>query len=375
MGNRSAAGIKVKRKNEAQSNVVAEDRGVDKNFEEVKRRLEKACTDKGQNEIRELAADLSNHERMKERWFGHLLRIADRAVETVKREATDFEEAGGFHNQADRTGSRERIAKQLRSVQSLEIRLLLYQLKDETLLQGIAISFGRYMDKFTYGPFHAALQIGNVILDWGPESLVIPRLQDPASAYQPQGGAEPGPLFEANVHQRNSDPVVMVSDIPLRAGAERTRELFNEQLDIAVDISQEKKYLIDEVVTMAVKYNTKFHYGLFTCNCQHFVVDQLSSLGITDPEKAFEGKLKQHADLLKQRGEREVEVEEFNSHQELDEYVCQHLDTMEREDLEFCHCHYLLFHCWQTKRPNEGAWQCDPGTCQHRNIKQRLNIE
>ena len=377
MGNESSnggTGIKLKLKHEGGSNAMAHRRGVDKSFEGVRQRLEKAHSEKGQNEIRQLALDLSDQEKMKERWFGHLLKITDQAVEYAKHEASDFEEAGGFHNQLERTESGGRIRSELQPVQSLEVRLLLYELKDETVLHSVAKALSRFMDNFTYGPFHAALQIGNVILDWGPGSLVIPRFQVPVS--ETQDAANPQPIFDASVHKRSSDSesVVMVNDIPLRAGAERTREFFNDQIQIIADISQEKKYLIDEVVTMAVKYNTKFHYGLFSCNCQHFVIDVLSSLGITDPDSIFEGKLKQHGDLLMKLGGN-VTVEEFNSHQELNDYVHQHLDTMEREDLEFCHCHYLLFHSWGVRRPSEGAWHCDHDTCQHSNIKQHLHVD
>ena len=374
MGNNAGAGIKEKLKHEGGSNATAHRRGVDKDFEEVRKRLGKAYPEKGQNEIRQLALDLSDHERMKERWFGHLLKITDQAVEHVKNEASDFEKAGGFHNQSERRKSGGRIRSGLQPVQSLEVRLLLYELKDETVLHSVAKVLSRYMDNFMYGPFHAALQIGDVILDWGPGSLVVPRFQVPASECETQDAANPQPIFDASVHIRSSDPVVVVNDIPLRTGAERTREFFINQIKIAVDISQEKKSLIDEVVLMAVKYNTKFDFGLFSCNCQYFVVDVLSSLGITDPENTFEGKLKQHRYLLTKRGET-VAVEEFNSHQELDDHVRQHLDTMEREDLEFCHCHYLLFHSWGVRRPSEGAWHCDHDTCQHSNIKQHLHIE
>ena len=377
MGNNSSKGddgIKVKLKNEGQSNAMAHRRGVNRDFEEVRQRLERAHPDKGQNEIRDLAWDLSDHDRLKEKWFGHLLRITDQAVEYVRQEASDYEEVGGFHNQSEKMDSGERIRSELQPVQDLEVRLLFYQLRDETVIHNVAKALSRHMDNFAYGPFHAALQIGNVILDWGPGSLVIPRYQIPESGHEGQDAAEQQPIFDASVHRRSCDPVVVVSEFPLRAGAERTRECFNNQIQIAAHISQEKKDLIDEVVTMAVKYNTKFRYGLFSCNCQHFVVDVLSSLGITEPDSIFEGKLKQHGDLLMKWGEK-VKVEEFNSHQELNEHVAQHLDAMEREDLEFCHCHYLLFHSWGVRLPNEGAWQCDRDTCQHSNIKQRLHIE
>jgi len=336
-------------------------------LEQVSKKIRKAYPEKGKSEINDLAKGLIDTEEMKKRYFNHLLKRTNTAIDVAFEEAESF--PYGYHNEATKKGSQERVALQLSRVKQLEVKLLMFELQDEHLKQQLARFFHSYVHQFVYGPFHVAIRIGNIILEWDPSSLVIPQ-SIPSSQTRPNMGRPRMPVFSTILHKAGYDSSLMCSEIPLRAGAEQMQEGFMRQVNILLDISQEKEYLIDELAQVAVRYNKKFHYGLFSCNCQHFAVDVLQVLGIRDHIEAFKGKLKDHADVLIKRG---LDMEgEFNSHQDLDEYVQANIDSMGLDDLEFCHCHYLLFHAWNMKCPNQPAWQCNSQTCQGTRIARQL---
>lgn len=336
-------------------------------LEQVSKKIWSAFPEKGKSKINDLAKGLIDTEEMKKRYFNHLLKRTNTAIDVAFEEAEAF--PNGYHNEATKKGSQERVARKISRVKHLEVKLLMFELKDEYLKQQLARFFHRYVHQFMYGPFHVAIQIGNMILEWGPSSLVIPH-SIPNPQTRPKIGGPRMPVFSTTIHEAGDDCSSMCSEIPLRAGAEQMQEGFMRQVNILLDISQEKEYLIDELAQVAVRYNKKFHYGLFSCNCQHFAVDVLQVLGIRDHIEVFKGKLKDHADVLMKRG---LDLEgEFNSHQDLDEYVQANIDSMGPDDLEFCYCHYLLFHAWNMKCPDQPAWQCNSQTCQGTRIARQL---
>lgn len=169
-------------------------------------------------------------------------------------------------------------------------------------------------------------------------------------------------MLFTNLHESPFDG--QLPTVPLQYEAGVDSQVVATSFDTIKDITREKDQLIDELADLCVRYNTKMHYGVFTNNCQQFVRDVLTVLGIMDPESVFRGKLKQHSALVIARDKKEAIVE-FNSHQELDQHVReQGVDNMSPDDLEFAYCHYLLFHTWGQRFPNEDAWRCTPGECQ-----------
>ena len=155
----------------------------------------------------------------------------------------------------------------------------------------------------------------------------------------------------------------------MRAGAAETGQHFDTIVEQLTNIKMEKEQLVDELVAVAVRYNTKFTYGLFSSNCQYFVRDCLHVMGIRDKEELFDGRLRDHAAVLMKEGLKGCE--EFNSHQDLDDYVRENLQDMNQSELEFCLCHYLIFHAFQKASPKE-AWQCQSHTCLQSHAEKRL---
>lgn len=349
--------------NEQENERRREDHQLNKKVKQVKEKLIKANTKKGENELQDLAEKLVDKEKTKREFFAHLLEYTESARQVVTDEHDAFPR--GFPNEMTRKDSEQRMAEPFEQISTLEVSLILHELNDTRLIQQLANFIDKYVSSFRFGPFHASILIGDVILEWRPNSLIIPRKID--KVHNKDNKA----VLLANIHETPFDG--QLPAVPLRyEGADQAA--VSSSFERIKDITREKDMLIDELADVVMRYNTKLHYGLFTNNCQHFVLDVLSVLGITNPEEAFRGKLKQHADLVMARSQKEATVE-FNSHEELDRHISEgNVEEMSRDDLQFVYCHYLLFHAWGERFPHEEAWRCNPNECQINRIARKLHL-
>lgn len=323
-------------------------------LKKVKAKLVKAFSDGESNQLRDLAEKLIDKEKTKQEYFSHLLKQTEIARRAIGEEHDTFPE--GFPNASTRRDGVERMAEHIRT---LEVKLILHELNDTALVQTVARFAHKFVSNFKFGPFHASVLIGDVLLEWRPNSLVIPRRIK--AVHDKDNRA----VLFANIHETSFD--TQLPTIPLKfEGVDP--ETIASSFEKIKDITHEKEQLIDAMVEVVVRYNLKMKYGLFTNNCQHFVQDVLIVLGITDPEKAFREGIKQHAELVMARHTKEA-ITEYNSHQELDQHIKERkVENMSPDDLEFAYCHYLLFHAWGQKCPFEEAWACNPDECQANKI-------
>ena len=348
--------------NETEDERRQEDPQLKNKLKQVKEKLAKANKNsnekKGKNELQDLAEKLIDKDKTKREFFTHLLEYTENARKVIGDEHNTFPE--GFPNRNTRMDGQQRMAEPMRN---LEVKLILHELKDAHLVQELAAFIHKHVHSFIFGPFHASILIGDVLLEWRPNSLVIPRRIK-------------------HIHEKGSQAVLFTNlhdtsigdqfpSVPLQyegVGQETVSSSFEK----IKDITREKDELIDALADVVVRYNTKMHYGIFTNNCQHFVRDVLTVLGITNPEEAFRGRLKEHAELVMSR-DRKQAIVEFNSHEDLDHHIRgENIDEMSRDDLEFAYCHYLLFHAWGQRFPYEDAWRCNPNECQAHAIARRV---
>lgn len=368
MGNSVKSEIKAREPgdNEQENERRREDHQLKRKVKQVKEKLIKANkgnTKRSENELQDLAEKLVDKDKIKTEFFAHLLEYTESVRQVVSDEHKTFQR--GYPNEMTRKDSEQRMAEPFEQIGKLEVSLMLHELKDARLIQQLANFIDKYVSSFRFGPFHASILIGDIILEWRPNSLIIPRKID--KVHNKDNKA----VLLANVHEKPFDG--HLPPVPLRyEGADQAA--VSSSFERIKDITREKDMLIDELADVVARYNTKFHYGLFTNNCQHFVLDVLNVLGITNPEEAFRGKLKQHADLVMARSQKE-EIVEFNSHEDLDCHVKErNVEEMSHDDLQFVYCHYLLFHAWTERFPYEDAWRCDPNECQIDKIARKLHL-
>lgn len=171
---------------------------------------------------------------------------------------------------------------------------------------------GKIVSKFAqllemqFGPLHAALQIGNVVLEWNDSSLVIPHYTDPSD-----------PLLQTDV-QNLSRWGEITSTYYGRVREAIDALDYGKQIDLVFQFTAEKYDLFEALFDVIIRYNTQYYYNLIDRNCQHFVADALSALGIDKPPE-FTGGLHNYFKELKSGRS----CLAFASHAELNEHVNQ----------------------------------------------------
>ena len=339
--------------------------------ERVKKKLLKAFDEfKDQpNQLEDLAATLTDRERFKHKYFKHLIQKMDEALEVVKEERDSF--PSGMPNEGTRERCVERLDSAISPLHQLKIKLVLYEAYADQLKSSIVQVVHDYFREFTFGPFHAAIHVDDILLEWGPSSLIIPKICE-LQPHEMKSEISTNPVLVSDLHlgQAPQDPL---NEIKAVAGQESTEDALGKITNEVINLTVEKKSFIDELVDIILLYNTEKHYSVLTNNCHHFAIDILRALGITDHMEAFKGKVKEHASIILSRKRANRATLEFNSHEELDDYVRENLQTMEKDDSEFCYCNYLLFHAWGARYPSEKAWRCPEGTeCLCNNLAKQL---
>ena len=233
---------------------------------------------------------------------------------------------------------------------------------------------GRIISKFAqllemqFGPLHAALQIGNVVLEWNDSSLVIPHYTDPSD-----------PLLQTDV--QNQSRWGEVTSTYYGQVREAIDELdYAKQIDLVFQFTAEKYHLFEALFDVIIRYNTQFFYNLIDRNCQHFVTDALSTLGVDEPTE-FTGGLRSYFDELKS-GHASLA---FTSHAKLDEYVkeiedTQKIHSMPQHDLEFLLAQCFYFHLQQKSQLQDrnadlSKWTCEEPTCCMQQLEKYIHFE
>ena len=121
-----------------------------------------------------------------------------------------------------------------------------------------------------FGPLHAALQVGNVILEWNDSHLVSPYLCD----------------YEDEFHVMKVDmqPHSEWVDYTTTEAAEKLD--FTEQIDQIYMVTSKKKEMIDDLIDVIVRYN-KHYYIIVRQRDQGKVGGGISGHGVTSDFQLF----------------------------------------------------------------------------------------
>ena len=208
-----------------------------------------------------------------------------------------------------------------------------------------------------YGALHSALQVGQIVIEWGRESIVDPQMVDvvPNREFQAQVGNQ-GDWF----HRAKE----LTRDMSL---ADR-RHNVDEKFDVLFKSVAEKHQLLENLIAVIVDYNGTREYSVFKCNCQHFVHDALTALGIKETPK-FSGLLKDYLKHLK-IGVKSV-PRNLDTHEKLDKYVTENLDILTPHDMEYILCQYFKHHLPEMEKDLDD-WACTIATCQVDNLEEQI---
>ena len=332
-------------------------------LELVKKKVRKYGPELNEAAVMELAELLINPEAIKTKYFAHIVDKIKRIMSDANEDASDLGKSGNFRNQGERDATRERLAYNREQVLKVDVKLLWEELDQNAAVQFTARIVCPLLKekKFVYGPFHVALLVDDVVIEWNNTSLVVP--------YRKRS---PQPMLAANIGE--PPELCTLLEASLRNPAQ-----FQSFLTTAKEIAihaENKLHLIDQLCGMIARYNKKYQYDIFASNCQHFANDVLTCLGMNEDAEIFHGKSKAlaeaviagfaHSRIFK------TAASELNSHEELNRYVTEEGEGMSRDDLEFCQLHYLLFHAWSKKFPENDAWRCNEEECKLGLVEDRL---
>ena len=287
--------------------------------------------------------------------------------------AADAVEENLVEEQLDFTHSMEiasnRALHRLENVCNLPLKLILTPLQHG---KGLVDRFTSLLE-MQFGPLHAALQVGDVILEWNDSHLVRPYLCDyEDEIHVMQVDMQPHSEW-VNYTTRNTPK--------MKEAAEQLD--FAEQIDQIYMVTSKKKEMIDALIDVIIRYNKKYHYNSLHRNSQHFVIDALKALQVENPT-AFTGGL---SDYFKElvKGRTPSIPKQFKTHQDLDAYVIMikregHTNDMPQHDLEFILTLYFRFHLESKEelRKNSKAleeWKCQEANCQIKELEQLIEMK
>ena len=254
----------------------------------------------------------------------------------------------------------EIIEAQTRAVKRLcpiPVKLLLRELQD---------TVPRFITRFSrlfalkYGPLHAAIQVGDVLLEWDDSSLVIP---DRCSL--------PDPVFQTDIN-RGTTAVQEIMELQPQIATAVGHMDYNQQIELLFDITASQEKMINKIKDVIVKYNKLYSYHVILRNCQAFVEDVMKEIGVQDVLKVTTGKLKEYFNFLT-RNKSDSVPSVFKDHEELDKYVQDtDLSGLTQHDKEYLLCLYFHFHQQAMKVDKDPNEECRVKDCCMEKIEKEL---
>ncbi len=273
--------------------------------------------------------------------FSHLLDAGNQFMADMSRG-----EENPLLNTLERKENHQKMKQRIVTACNFPIRLSLQKIPEERF--PLAHTFTSML-RFEYGPFHAALIISDVTIEWGRAGIVRPR-------FEPRMEAD----FQALVGE-NGEWKSREDNFVRQMSMANKRGSSVEKLEVLYQSMSEKVQMISRLIDVIVDYNRNKEFNVFTCNCQHFARDAMAALGIKKPVR-FEGLLQQRFEQLK-RGKVRVPLE-LKTHDNLDAHVAAFKQELDRQDMEYLQCLYFSFHLPAIEESEDREnWKCDIATC------------
>ena len=305
---------------------------------------------------RMLVHELTDHKLLFRR-FEHLLLGIDEEIHTA---FADHEANFTYSFEVER--AHQRAKHGIACICHLPIKLFLSRFQPSAVSASFVTSrLSEVLSEF--GALRAGLFVGNIRVEWGPESLIIPQWDDQQLIKED---------FVAHIHQ-DGEWVLAASDYGKKfCLADRERRV-EDKIELLLESAEEKRQLVRNLVEIIVKYNCTKQYNLMESNSQHFVADAMHALGIKSIPK-FSGPLNDYLQKLKQY---RVDIpEEFSDHASLDAYVKPKLeaDTLSQHDVEYLLLHYYRLHLNSLPEGVDiDELECEVHSCQYKFLAERVD--
>ena len=296
-------------------------------------------------QIKQESRKLTDTQQMKEYFSKYLLdvQMSDLQVRGEDTPGASINEASADHSPG------ASVVVSPASLASLPVKLHLTALPCDRQIENEYAS----MLEERYGPMHAALQIGDTIIEWSSHSVVVPH-----------GNVPQEPLIKADITQS----LKIASELREKAKeyrASRTRNITGE-IDLMFEISKSVYSMIEAVIQVIVTWNRYKHFHPFSVNSQHFIQNIFAVLGIEELP-FLNASFSDYINNLKEDFRRATNNSSFTCHADLDNYVQQRLGEMGTGEMEYLLTEYYRFHLVgrtaAVHMPEGGEWICKESNC------------
>ena len=315
----------------------------DQTFVQVQRKLRKMDEFKSLSgdELNDKVKEITNVEDI-QFMFSHL--IEHKLAEEVECLLEDKAVPIDHGNTEELLAAKHQEKNRYVQVASIPLKI---QVSDLEALPSVFCSLGNFLCT-DYGAKHVALIVGDVLLEWGRESLVIPRIVEQGQEALPDNDFEVQDITKHLPHNIKADKKAPLHDSPLKTA--------EEELDYLFERASEKKPIFEELAKVIARYNTRYYYNAVSRNCQGFVRDALKALGI---EYKPPTRIPSEHMLEMQQKKRKGIPSSFARHEDLDAFIMeqnqQWFEDLDSDSLEFLQLAYFNFH---------GDIACHIPTCQ-----------
>ncbi|XP_064387006.1 uncharacterized protein LOC135335443 [Halichondria panicea] len=297
---------------------------------EKKLRRHKKYRNLGGKELQEEVERLTKVDNILEN-FSHL--VQEVLIEQVKEldENSDVEWLNSTEVGEAQTQQRCRSVNVARIPLKITVRDLRSNRKAQRLLE----TFADIFKIGEYGAKHVSLTVGDVVLEWGKESLVVPYWELEQKERSVKSDARDITSLSTHNAEATAAPEVEPWLLPIEDEVEHLFYRTSEKLEVFQRLA--------EVIS---QYNTMHHYDVLKRNCQAFVIDALKAVGISDkvPIKVEESERMQQLRVKKLS---EI-PDSFATHEDLDFFISEKsqrwLDELDPESLEYLQLVYSQFH-------------------------------
>ena len=318
---------------------------------QVKKKLKSLKEYKGieANELHSFAKSLVSEEELFCK-FSHLVDLED----VVKEGTFDKDRVVNLENSKEMKAAKEREQMRFDRVARLNLTVCLRPLQRFHTTEGIpqdneVIKRANFFD-MEYGGRHAAILVGDVLLEWTTDDLVIPRRVDASDSF----------TFEGCVQNESGE--YFNDMISRRPNLKEDLKPFQEEGEILCKTVEIKKKVIMKIIEVIATYNKCYYFNKVSRNCQKFVKDVIDAIQITGCKFSIEDQ--QYIQQVKEGRVRIASLKSYRSHEELNTFISSlisrnELDELKKEELDILVRRYKQFH---------GEKECTEPSCKYETV-------
>lgn len=212
-----------------------------------------------------------------------------------------------------------------------------------------------------YGPMHASLQIGHIMIEWTTHSLVVPHSDIPTE-----------PVIKTDITRS----LTIASELQEKASEYKRsrRGTVTGEVDLKLEITKSVSSLLETIVQVIATWNRYKYFDAYGSNSQHFVQTIIAHMGIEELPQLQNPTMDAYIGKLKGDFRTEHHTS-FERHADLDRYVGERVGKLSTREMEYLLTEYYRFHVAGRAGAmrGDGEWRCTEGDCQMQRLEREID--